>query len=128
MIGWVDCGSDCCKSSLRHTFVPFGHPKATIFEKLLLFVRFINSSSPATMERKRNELMGLIGETKDEELLNLLWEQVFLNQPELSPEQVKWLNARLEQSEKSFAEGRVMTHEEVKLMIEGLGDEDRLVG
>ena len=68
------------------------------------------------MERKRSELIGLIGETMDEELLNLLWEQVFLTQPELSPEQVKWLNTRLEQSEKSFAEGRVMTHEEVKWM------------
>ena len=80
------------------------------------------------MERKRSELIGLIGETMDEELLNLLWEQVFLNQPELNPEQVKWLNTRLEQSEKSFAEGHVMTREDVKLMIEGLGDEDRLVG
>lgn len=98
------------------------------FLKSCFFVIFNHSRNPIAMERKRSELIGLIGETMDEELLNLLWEQVFLNQPELSPEQVKWLNTRLEQSEKSFAEGRVMTHEEVKLMIEGLGDEDRLVG
>jgi hypothetical protein len=80
------------------------------------------------VEEKRKALIALIDQTHDDDLIELLWDNAFEPEMHLTNAQTIWLGHKLEQSEKSFAEGRFVEEEKVVAMIEGLEDEDRLVG